>query len=376
LFAIGSICIGLGGLGLTLEVVLRFLPVRESLSLLPVNDANPIARLRPNRDITWSKGWNFGIVNTFHVNNFGFVNDLDYEVDSDEPLLAVVGDSYVEAAMVPYEETLQGRLAASLAGRARVYSFAFSGSALSQYLAFARFARDVFEPDAMIVVIVSNDFGQSFEARPGLHHFIETEGGEVELVRTDFEVGWVRNVARRFALARYLVANLESARLWRHEKPTGDQTIVGGTWAVMEPRRVASASRAIDEFLEELPRSAGLPRSQIVFVVDGIRPELYDRTKRISSKGSYLDVMRERLMLLAREQGHQVLDLQPRMIREFEKSGKHFEFVDDAHWNAHGHAAAARAVEEGVVFEKLRNPNGPEAPVGPSPAEGREVGSR
>jgi len=52
-------------------------------------------------------------------NNAGFVDDQDYNASYEQPLLAIVGDSYVEAAMVSYVETLHGRLADQLAPRAR-----------------------------------------------------------------------------------------------------------------------------------------------------------------------------------------------------------------------------------------------------------------
>ena len=42
-----------------LEVAARLRPVYEGRRVLPVNDANPIFRLQPNRDFVWSAGWNF-----------------------------------------------------------------------------------------------------------------------------------------------------------------------------------------------------------------------------------------------------------------------------------------------------------------------------
>ena len=80
------------------------------------------------------------------------------------PLLAVVGDSMIEAAMVPYRETLQARLAKELAGRLRVYSFAAAGAPLSQYLIWARHAVREYGAQALLISVVSNDFDQSHSA--------------------------------------------------------------------------------------------------------------------------------------------------------------------------------------------------------------------
>ena len=109
---------------------------RRGLRSLPVNAANPVLRFTPNRPFVNSLGWNFHTVVRGRVNNAGYVNDQDYVRDG-PPLIAVIGDSFIEAQMVPYAETLQGRLATALSGKFRVYSFAASGAPLSQYLVFA-----------------------------------------------------------------------------------------------------------------------------------------------------------------------------------------------------------------------------------------------
>src|SRR5260370_5502192 len=126
------------------EVVCRFLPVHSGFEVQPVDAANPIIRLRANRDYLYSHGPFLSNVNRGHVNNDGFVNDQDYQPADTRPLLAVIGDSYIEAAMVPYPLTLQGRLAAWQDGRRRVYSFAASGSSLLDYLYYAIYARQRF----------------------------------------------------------------------------------------------------------------------------------------------------------------------------------------------------------------------------------------
>src|SRR6478672_132714 len=140
LFAAITIMVSLFGCAVVAELVLRFLPVQTGLRLLAVNDQTPVARFTPNRTFVFSRGWRLAMVNRGRVNNVGFVNNQDYDSTLNTPLLAVVGDSYVEALMVPYDSTLQGRLAHAVAGRARVYSFGASGAAMSQYLAWADYA--------------------------------------------------------------------------------------------------------------------------------------------------------------------------------------------------------------------------------------------
>lgn len=117
-----ALCLG------SAEIVLRFLPVASGLGAQPVDAKNPALHFTPDRDATFSRGWNFEMVNRRRVNNTGWVNDQDYQKEDMKPLLAVVGDSYIEALMLPYDKTMYGRLARQMDGRLRVYSFSASGA--------------------------------------------------------------------------------------------------------------------------------------------------------------------------------------------------------------------------------------------------------
>src|SRR4029079_18587913 len=125
------------------------------------NADNPVFHFLPGRNVTFSRGWNFDMVNYRQVNNAGWVTDQDYHKQDAAPLLAIIGDSYIEAMMVPYEQTVYGRLASSLEGRWRVYSFGASGAPLSQYLIWARHAVEQYGASAVIINVVGNDFDES-----------------------------------------------------------------------------------------------------------------------------------------------------------------------------------------------------------------------
>ncbi|MFY9786910.1 MAG: hypothetical protein WAK08_14480, partial [Pseudolabrys sp.] len=122
-----SIAIGIVGFLVFAEILLRFLPVASGMSSRPVTAESPVFRFNSDRDFVYSKGWNLDLVNHGHVNNDGWVNDQDYHRDGSSPLLAIVGDSFVEAAMVPYAQTFHGLLANFFQDKFRVYSFGASG---------------------------------------------------------------------------------------------------------------------------------------------------------------------------------------------------------------------------------------------------------
>lgn len=373
LFPLIAIAIGFSVPLVLVEIVLRFLPVSTGLSTQPVNEANPVYHFQPDRDFIWSRDWNFNIVNRGHVNNVGFVNDRDYETDKRTPLLTVIGDSYVEAVMVPYPDTLHGRLASMVEGRGRVYSFAASGAPLSQYLVWARHASHLYGADAMVFVIVGNDFDESllgYKQSLGMHVYEKDVDGTLNLVRTDYEPSALRSISKGSALARYLLINLQGLRTLRrtlrrlrddwvpktfggsdpaegdHQSGDDEQRFLGNVPRAVEAKRLADAKLAVDAFFRDLPRMVDLPLQRILFVVDGVRyPHLYD------SK-AYFVTMRRYFLDRATQLGYSTADMDSYFLPEHEANGTRFEFATDAHWNAEGHRLAAEAIASTHLFEQ------------------------
>src|SRR5689334_4525479 len=83
---------------LAAEIALRFLPVSTGLRSMPVTAADPVLHFTPDRAFVNSLGWSMHNVVRGRVNNAGFVNDQDYTHDG-PPLIAIVGDSFIEAQM-------------------------------------------------------------------------------------------------------------------------------------------------------------------------------------------------------------------------------------------------------------------------------------
>ena len=342
-----------------LEVAFRLLPVSDTVQTRAVNDERPYMSFAPNRDITWSFGPTFSIVTQKRTNNFGFFNDVDYDASDRSPLLAIIGDSYVEALQVQNSDALHGRLQkAAMDGR--VYSFGSSGSPLSNYLAYGKLATETFNADALVFVIVGNDFDESltkYKNAPGMHYFNHTSANW-ELVRRDYAPNTAKALLRPSALARYLFVNLQiNQRLnsWRNSrKRSADaETYVGNTSARFSAERLADSRKVVDRFFAELPRQTTLPPERILFVVDGMRPHLYDAERLERAQGSYFDVMRRYFSHVAEALGYEVIDMQPVFIREFTANGSRFEFPNNGHWNESGHALAAREIRKSAQFRSL-----------------------
>ena len=338
------------------ELALRLIPFSfDGGMVMPVNEEQPIARREPDREFTWSRDWNFSIVNTVRINNAGFHSDVDYAADAPGPLLAVVGDSFVEAFHVPYRRSCAGRLATLLEPAARVYAFAQSGAGLSQYLAWARHARDAYRPSGLVFVVIENDSHESvaeFGGRTGRYKFVD-RGGGLSLERIDFAPTLAHRLGRRSALVRYLMHNLwlpyrlAQVRIWlsggRPHRPE---------YHYREERAVPASKRAVDAFFDLLPEYSGLGRERIVFVVDGMRPALYDDETLKAARGSDHDVLRRYFLANAARRGYETLDLQPRFIAHYRKHRQRFEWPQDFHWNALGHERCFDAVRSSKLLSE------------------------
>jgi hypothetical protein len=296
------------------------------------------------------------------VNNYGYVNDQDYDPLATSPLLAVIGDSYVEAAQVPYRQTLQGRLAERVGARGRVYSFASSGSPLSQYLAYARFAKDRFRPDALAIVVVGNDFDESlleYSPAPGFHYFARSPSGSFSLALMPFEPPLLHRMFRKSALIRYVHGNgfIDAVRL-RLSTSRDGTAFVGNVATDASAQRLRASREAVDYFLAALPGESGVAPARVVLLVDGERPQLYDAHQLETVQGSYFSQMRRYLIERALASGYRIADMQTRFIARHQREGVRFEWPIDAHWNAAGHGEAAQAVADSGLLREVFGPAG------------------
>lgn len=366
-----------------LEIALRFFPV---FSGMPVNKSAEIYSFIPNSTIQRSMHWNMTGARKRQVNNVGFISDQAYTPaaqssdgnQSAKPLIAIIGDSYIEAMQVDYPNTTEATLLKACSDRAGIYSFGAQFAPLSQYLSWVAYASQIFAPKAMVVNIVGNDFDESLISHqkfsngggiPGMQ-FFDFSTGQAELITVPFVPdGFLKRIMRHSALAQYLVRNVGVVNLineYRNRENDafeGDQEqlnsgnknasgesrqslrktpkeFVGNSERSYTPERLFLSRKAVDEFLRRLPQLAQLPPKSIVLSVDAERPQIYTSKGR-QDLDSFFSVMRAYLIKQARAQGFEVLDLRPAMITQFDRTGERFEFPDDNHWNAAGHQLLA-----------------------------------
>ena len=332
---------------LMLEGAFRLLPVANPPFLEPVNARSPIAHFKPNVDYIYGAGWDFSIRSRKHSNNFGFNHAADYHPEAKTPLMAVVGDSFVEAHEVDAGKSAAELLHAGLGGQGRVYGLGVSGAPLSTYLAYAEYARDTFHPQALAVLVIRNDFDESllkYKSEPRLHYF--TDSGE--LVRIDYSISPAKKLLRSSAFLRYATHHL----LVAHKLERWKRRLTGVE--EMDPqaemlKRLPDAKRAVDFFLEQLPARSGLPPERILLVLDADRPSMYEQDPAQRAARFHGQIMRY-VAGQARTRGFGIVDLEPVFLARHRRDGSRFEFRLDSHWNELGHQLVASEMRNSPLF--------------------------
>jgi len=343
---------------LLLEGAFRLLPVTFLPPLLPVSAEAPVARFQPNVDYPYSRDWNFSIVTRKRSNNYGFIHVGDYQVQKHGPLLAVIGDSLVEAQQVNAGASVGELLDTAVSGQGRVYSFGMSGAPLSQYLVYAEYARRTFRADALAIVIAPNDFDESllkYKADRRFHYF----DGEGKLRRQDYELSGTRKLLRESAVLRFAMYNLEAGlrldALWRYARGEIDATETGEKLE----RRLADSRQAVAWFLDQLPGRTGLGRESIVFVVDPLRPAVYDDDTRAQADQGYYGRMTRHFIEAAAARGYEVIDLERVFLPRYQRDGIRFEAAPtDSHWGTLGHRVVADEIRKSAAFTRLFKESG------------------
>ena len=337
-----------------LEIGLRLMPVATAPDVQPPTADNPIQRYAANTPFTWSIGWNFAIVTHGRTNAQGFVASSDYDAKADTPLVAVIGDSYIEALAVPFADTVTGKLQQASGSRGRAYAFAQSGSPLSQYVAYARHACETYRPQRLVFTVVGNDFDESVYAhrkRNGIFHLHPQADGSFRFELTPLPPpGLAERIARRSALALYLFRNLSATggliEILSPAKARASTAspYVGNTAADAGPERVAEGEKVIRWFLDQLAGSLCVKPEDIVIAVDAMRPQIYEGPTTEAAGNSYFGRMRSHILKEAAARGMKAVDLETAFRADFAANGRRFEPAIDNHWNAYGHAVAANAI--------------------------------
>ncbi|MGB5733102.1 MAG: SGNH/GDSL hydrolase family protein [Thiohalocapsa sp.] len=337
--------------------------------------SNGLVRLQPGAKGVWRI--RDEIAAPFSINAQGWNSGAgDYELSPafSGTGIAIIGDSYVEALQVPSTASLAEVVAGDLLDRGRsnrVYRFGISGAPLSQYVLMLERAALHYRPDWVVVLLIHNDFDESFRFHPGRYTSaflkLRVKHGRVlgEVMPEPYVRTW-RDSLRQTATARYLyfrqqitpdrivkgltsvlsaveptVANASAAA----DTTAGTPRFQANVDTIRIEREWADVQAATSYLFDRLHRLTMAGSSRLLLVIDGDRQAIYRGTSQ-DSKALDLNRMAQQL---ANQKGIDFLDLHGHFADAWQKDHEHFEFRSDNHWNAAGHAVAGRAIAEFIA---------------------------
>jgi hypothetical protein len=335
--------IGIVATLLALEGLIRVTPVIAGTYAADPREDWPVHTMIPNTSYTFSTGWNLQNVHRGRINNYGYASPHDYRKGHAD--IAVFGDSYVEAMMNDYGDTLAGALNDYLGTRREVLSFGMSGAEMPDYLGMAPLVREEFSPEWAVFLITAGDFTNGFSAAPGYFEWDAARSPPVRLV-PEIHRSAFSKFSRTVGLVRYLRGNLlfrpnELIKLRR-----GADHAAGASTCAAEVLSKQD-EELLQAFARELPRALQLPPARIVLVFDADRRRIYAGFQPGSHAPCLNRAMlaNQRLAELARAGGLRVIDTEPVFRRHFEAGlGPLDRSPLDAHWNPAAHRLIAREV--------------------------------
>lgn len=309
-----------------LELLFRILPTMTVHKFAANDVSQPVLRA-VSTSLVEPLDWKFSNAELRKINNYGFVDDVDYLPNS-RPI-AVIGDSYIQSTMLPYPETLQGQLAAKFGSRTPVYSYGIPIYPLSGYLGAAEYATKKFQPRAFVFLITEGDLSESLQPQSGAY-FLNQPDGELKFKEHGSSR---RDGIYSSALARYLFTQIKF----------DPQRIIQAQFDKSPARKVELSRDKYQQISERLlnlfsTKTAVNPQNTI-FVLDSDRNYIYNN--QLPSNRQELLTFKE----VATAKGYQVIDTQALFAAYYQSTHKKLDFMPtDFHWNAKAHQLVADLV--------------------------------
>jgi hypothetical protein len=317
------------------------------------------------------------------INQFGF-RDVEHSLAKPPGTfrIAVLGDSFAEAAQVPLEQTFWHRLAGELSqceaylGRPiETLNFGVSGYGTAQELQVLRHHVWQFDPDLVLLAFFSgNDLrNNSPELEPErARPFFRLRNGALLLDDSFLQHPDFQTAQRSWTKWKVAMINrsrvLQLVHEWKSRRaratgdaPTGDAPTGDGELGIdelcyLEPRSEAwnDVWAVTERMIVEMSRECAAQGAEfwIATVTTGIQVHPLPEVRQAFQKrigGADLFYAERRIERLAGQESIPIVMLGPAMQELAEKSGKYWHGFENTtlgigHWNADGHRVAAQLI--------------------------------
>ena len=286
----------------------------------------------------------------WRINNLGWNYPVDYLPRDERQLIAIIGDSFVEAREVDVDKNFSFLLRESMASSDyEVYAFGRAAAPLSHYLHMARYATRLFDPEVLIFVLYYNDFDESIhDINPGRSHWLtlvaDSQGNILEMPpATDVRISLAEKIVLRSATLRYFLMNFDFREVvLKLKRRVVEYTIEEN----IDLDRIGSVVAPVTEYVVQKLAEENRGR-RLIFVMDAPRFDIYHDRLANSRLRSINQVVGE----IVERYGAEFIDLTPVMYEDYKENGERFEFDIDIHWNEHAHRLVARTLHSHLVTE-------------------------
>ena len=306
-----------------------------------------IVTYRPNHEFTTSFGWDLEHPIHHRSNNLGFLSAHAFAPNP--RAIAVIGDSFVDASMLPDSDRVGDQIQRALPDRP-IYAMGGPGSNLLDYVERIRYAADHLQVRDFVVVIERGDMKQVLCGSGNIHAMCldqSTWKVQIELIPAPSRI---KMILRHSALLQYLLGHLRFnlGDLLKHASQPKSPPVSAAdvkTLSVWSDFTESDIDKILTIFFE---RIAPFKKGRLVVVLDSDRDAI--------NRGSVpADLRRDFFMRRCREFGAQVIDTEP-LFQDFViRTGRHLEVSpSDKHWNRAATDLVAEAVRR--AFKARRDP--------------------
>ncbi len=283
--------------------------------------------------------------------------------------IAIIGDSYVEALQVDFDKSFAAQLEKLLgAEKHEAFRFGISGAPMSQYLHLLRHEAKKYQPDLIIIVLVHNDFNESYEYAAGVYTSsflkIKIANGKVvdEILPKRYQKQWYSPIRDFSATWKYLAYRqkinfgaLKGVILnQKREKKKGEDLYQANVRLSDIIKNRSKNDLLVNYVFKNIKQYVDNTGADVIIVMDGDRQSIYQGkdTKKLYESGALnLNLLAK---LSARKNELHFIDLHPIFASAYHKNGKKFEFQCDNHWNYYGHKTVANAIWQYMRDNNMR----------------------
>jgi lysophospholipase L1-like esterase len=338
-----------------------FLPAAD----LPRNQfVDGIIKYVPNQKGIFRKFNDYATAYNINADGWNSRHARYIQTKSNKYRIAIIGDSYVEALMVDYHKSLAEQLEDKL-GRDKfeVYRFGISGAPLSQYLQTLRKEVVKYSPDFVVIVLVHNDFDESYKFVPGRYTSsflkIKVKDGKIlgEIPPKEYKEGLAEYLVEGSAIFRYFVfnrgVNIDSIRRLVFREPKYSKIYRANIDITNLDLKRLNSEKVTEYLMNQIKKVAIQHKFQLLFMMDGDRYDIYKGNNSANLYNKSVLRLNEMAKKIADADGIPFIDLQPIFQQDYQKNHIKFNYVHEFHWNEYGHQIAAEAIYKYLQERKI-----------------------